>query len=411
MMVRKSIGVLFFITALLTSALAPAARPKQIVRIGGLFSLSSGWVTLANSSAAAIQIAADDVNVYFEKIGLDLSVQVSIKDTGLSPNEALKKLQEFKAEGVHLVMGPQSSSEIANIRTFAQQNGILLFSPSSTAGSLSVEDNVFRLCPDDGLEGEASAALMHADGIRTVVPLWRDDAGNNGLEASTRRHFTAAGGNVSSGVKYGATTADFTQHVAALEAQVQAAISQQNGNPDEVGIYHAAFDEVVPIFQLAANSSILSSIRWYGSDGVAQNQPLLNDPTAAAFAKHVGFPTALPGLPAIASVVWRPIVKKIKAQTGADPEAFALGVYDAVWIAARTVALKPTGELSIPFVKRNIRGFASSYFGATGWTILNKAGDRKFGDFDFWAIRNSGGTDQWVRVASYSTGTKVLTRR
>ena len=47
---------------------------------------------------------------------------------------------------------------------------------------------------------------------------------------------------------------------------------------------------------------------------------------------------------------------------------------------------------------------ANLYFGATGWTVLNRAGDRKYGDYDFWALRqDTHGVLQWVNVCRYDT--------
>ena len=42
--------------------------------------------------------------------------------------------------------------------------------------------------------------------------------------------------------------------------------------------------------------------------------------------------------------------------------------------------------------------------GITGNTTLNQFGDRKYGDYDFWAVRNSGSTHDsfiWTRVGKY----------
>jgi len=386
------------------------ARSKHQIVIGALFSITGNWATLGNTSTVAAEIATKDLNSYFDKIGANLEVQVIVKDTKLDPDLALKRLQELAKEGVQIVVGPQSSAEIAAIRSYAEQNGILILSQSSTAGSLSIAgDNVFRFCPDDKLEGEAIAALMHADGIRSIVPIWRSDPGNGGLEASTRVQFTNLGGSVLSGIEYSPDTTNFSSQVQALESQIRDALAARDQDTAEVGVYLAGFDEVVSILKLAAGSSTLSSVRWYGSDGVALSQALLNDPEAAEFASNANYPNPVPGLPTEAALVWRPIVKRIEKETGTAPEAFALGIYDAIQIAARTVALRPQERTSL-FVKQNLRDVASKYFGATGWTILNKNGDRRFGTFYFMAIRNVHGSRQWVSIATYNTGTNEVVR-
>jgi hypothetical protein len=41
---------------------------------------------------------------------------------------------------------------------------------------------------------------------------------------------------------------------------------------------------------------------------------------------------------------------------------------------------------------------------------LNAAGDRKFGDFDFFSLTQSGANFSWIVSAQYNTLTGVLTR-
>ena len=46
---------------------------------------------------------------------------------------------------------------------------------------------------------------------------------------------------------------------------------------DEVGVYIIAFDEIVPIMIQANRHQDLQSVRWYGSDGSAQNEGLIKN--------------------------------------------------------------------------------------------------------------------------------------
>ena len=395
--------VIFFSSSIIAS---PGIKKK--IELGGLFSITGGWNTLGRSSAAAIQLAVEDVNAYFDRIGSSYQVDAIVEDTQLDPKIALTKLQDLSAQNVHIVIGPQSSAEVANIKDFAQQHDILILSQSSTAGSLSIPgDNVFRLCPDDDLEGEAVSALMYDDGIRVIVPIWRDDAGNNGLHDATKKHFEGLGGTVSAGVQYAASTTDFTAAVNDLSTQLTTALSGTPAN--QVAVYLAGFDEVVSLFQLASVNSTLKSVKWYGSDGVALSNAVLNDSTAADFANLQDYPNPTFGLDAAAEPIWKDVAGRIQAITGFAPDAFALGVYDAVWIAARTAALAK-GNVSADFVRNALPEFAGSYFGGTGWTVLNEAGDRRFGNFDYWAIRVVNNNFEWKRVATYNSASKEIIR-
>ncbi len=166
---------------------------------------------------------------------------------------------------------------------------------------------------------------------------------------------------------------------------------------------------MVQLFTSAASDPVLSTVRWYGSDGVAHSQALLSNAAAAQFAMRAGYPNPVFGLDEGAREIWQPLVERIRARAGIEPDAFALAVYDAVWVVARGYVASGA-TLDIERLKQAVTTAAASGYGATGWTVLNAAGDRRFGDFDFWAIRSDAGTLRWTRVARYESRTERLTR-
>jgi len=386
----------------------PAGPAEQEIVIGGLFSLTGNWASLGVASKAAMEIGIEDVNAYLAQGNSGLQFTASIKDTKLDPATALTGITAFKAAGVEVVLGPQSSAEVAAIKTFADANAVLVASQSSTAGTLAIAgDNIFRFTPSDTLEAVALVGLMKADGMTTIIPFWRNDAGNIGLQVATRALFGATG--TKAGVQYAATQPDFAAAVASLKTQVQAAITERGGTTG-VAVAHAGFDEVVDIFKLANADPVLSSVRWYGTDGTALTEPLRADATAAAFARKVSFWAPIPGVDAGASDRWQPIAARIAARaSGAQPDAFALAVYDAVWVTAEAY-LAAGGRGHAASLKTSFVTAANNFYGASGWTALNAAGDRRFGDFDFFALSQTGTTSAWSLRAQYDTQRRVLTR-
>lgn len=381
---------------------------NQDIAIGGLFSLTGNWSSLGTTSKVAMEIAIEDVNAYLAQGNSGIQFTASIKDTKLDPTTAATQIAELKAAGVEVVIGPQSSAEVGAIRTYANANGMLIASQSSTAGSLAIAgDNIFRFTPSDTLEAVALVGLMKADGMATIIPFWRNDAGNVGLQVATRALF-AASGTVKPGVEYTATTTDFTAALAALKTQVQAAITERGGTAT-VAVAHAGFDEVVDIFKLAAADPVLSSVRWYGTDGTALTEPLRTNAIAAAFARTVNFLAPIPGVDRESSDRWEPVATRIAARAGTAPDAFGLAVYDAVWVTAQAY-LAAGGRGHFASLKTAFETAANNFYGASGWTALNAAGDRKYGDFDFFALSASGATSSWVLRAQYDTQRKVLTR-
>ena len=406
-----------FPTLLATIALAfgiascddPIATNNREITIGGLFSLTGNWATLGVTSKAAMELGIEDVNQFLAAGESGFRFNANIQDTKLDPAVALTSVTAMKASGIEVVIGPQSSAEVAAIRTYVNDNGVLVISQSSTAGSLAIaNDNVFRLTPSDTLEAVALVGLMKADAVKTIIPFWRNDAGNIGLQVATRALFGATG-TVKAGLQYEATATDFTAALASLKTQVQAAIAERGGVA-EVAVAHAGFDEVVEIFKAASVDPVLSSVRWYGTDGTALNEPLRTNAVAAAFAKKVNFWTPTPGVDEGARARWEPVATRIAARAGAQPDAFALAVYDAVWLAAQAY-LATGGKGHVLPLKSALVAAADGFYGASGWTKLNAAGDRKFGDFDFFALSQNGSSFTWGLAGQYNTLTGILTRK
>lgn len=406
---KRLLAVVTVMTVLVTvsASASVAGNPAESeVVLGGLFSLTGNWSTLGRNAQAAMEIAVEDVNQYLEGNAAGIRFVAAVEDTRLDPARALEKAEALHERGVRLLIGPQSSAEVEQLKPFVDGQAMLLVSPSSTAARLALrDDNVFRFTLTDELEGVAIAKLMWRDGIRVMVPVWRDDAGNAGLETATRRAFTDLGGTVLPGVRYGAAVEDFGATIAALAAQLQQAMGEHD--IAQTAVYLAAFDEVVGLFASANQDATARSVRWYGSNGVARSDVLIENPRAAEFAIHAGYPNPVFGLDEGARDIWIGVQQRIRARTGLYPDAFAFAVYDAVWVVARAYVASGATQ-DVERLKRAFISAAATHYGATGWTVLNEAGDRRYGDFDFWAVRMVNGQPDWTRVGRFESRTARL---
>lgn len=396
-MFRKLLILLLIAVAPFAEARLRAARPGgKTIRIGALLSLTGDGASLGAASQAALELAVRDINREFDALGIGYRAESDVEDTRLTPAVARQKIEVLHGRGAQFVIGPQSSAEAAAVVSYANDQRVVVISQGSTASSLAIAgDYLFRLAPNDKLEGAAQAALMAADGVDTIVPMWRADAGNTGLHDSTKRSFEALGGHVASGISYPPSTTNFSSAVIGLGAAVRAARSTR---PNAVvAVYLASFEEAVDIFRLASSDLALSGVRWYGGDGVVQSRAIVGDATAAAFAAATSFTAPNVGLDESERDVWQPVSDAIAARTGFAPDAYALSVYDGAWVAALSaveVQNDPT-YLRESFV-RNVQ----RYWGVTGPTALDAAGDRKIANFDFWTVKSG----DWVRTSQYSGG-------
>ena len=383
------------------------SHSQRVFKVGVLASLTGSWSSLGQNTVAALQIAEEQIEAEAIQQHGGYRFHFFVRDTQLDPSQALAAIQDLDRRGVKIIIGPQSSAELAMIKPYADAHNILVISQGSTASSLAIPgDNIFRFCPNDRREAEAIVALMWHDGIRAIVPLWRNDAGNNGLHDSVQAAFLAQGGNVESGYQYDTTTSDFSAATASVASQVENLVGGGT-DPSTIAVYLAAFDEVVGVFHSAQGNMTLSNTTWYGSDGVALSAVLPADSTAGAFAANADYPNPIFGLDDALQNEWQPIADEIEARTGIEPDAFALSAYDALFVVQR--ALEDIGDL------RNFAAFKSAfvneadhYEGVTGSTALDPAGDRLKRVFDFWAVRPDGGGYGWVRIGTYIVGVLTL---
>jgi len=403
---RPTRSSLFSLILCLSLPLSAATKPRAVnpsfgaITIGALFSLTGDGSSLGIASSAALDLAARDINQEFTDLHLPYHVVTIVADTKLTPSIAATAMNDLANRNAQFVIGPQSSAEAAAVVGTANSKGIIVISQGSTASSLALpNDNLFRLAPNDKLEGAAIAALIRDDGFDTLLPMWRADAGNTGLHDSTKASFQSAGGTVLGGVPYEPITTDFSGSVATLGNALRAA---KSASPNaKIAVYLASFEEAASIFDLARLDADISAVRWYGGDGVVQSQALLAKASVAAFGVTTQFTAPNVGLDDSSSDLWKPVSDQIAAIVGFTPDAYALSVYDAAWVAALSaVEAQLHGEVLRESFVRNVQ----RYYGLTGRTALDANGDRRFASFDFWTIRSVNGAPQWVKTGQYSGG-------
>jgi branched-chain amino acid transport system substrate-binding protein len=377
--------------------LVPSGNGDATVTIGALLPLTGTLSSFGESSSAALRIAVSDVNEHFAATGSNTRVELVIEDTKTDPAIALQKIKKLDSQGVKVVIGPATSAAVASVIDYAKQNGILLVSTSSTAPQLAIPgDNLLRLVPQDSHQADVMAKKMWDDGVRVVIPMWRTDLYGEGLHSALKSRFTEMGGLVADGVGYKAPTGDFAaslhrinfifweQELRKLAASVNDAVSKNGA--DKVGVYLIAFDEVVPIMIQSERHPDLGLVRWYGSDGSAQNAGLVNNPDAAHFAITTSYVTPIYGVEE--NERFDEISLRVREEIGSTHRSYAEVGYDALWVIS--LAYDKAGEADFTILRDTIVQTANSYQGITGNIRLDDAGDRKVGLYDLWSVHHNG---------------------
>src|SRR5918997_1219060 len=389
---------------------------SNTILIGALLSLSGTSSSLGESTEASLRLAVDDVNNQLAKSGSSTRFGLIIEDTKTDPAVALEKLMDLDSKGIRIVIGPSTGAAVDAVKEYADENGILIVSSSSTAASLAIpNDNVFRFVPDDTHQADALAKQMWDEGTRVVIPIWRTDVFGNDHQSSLKESFEKLGGKVVDGIGYDPPIGNFAaslhrinfivweQELKSLTSKVNDAVKQYGA--DKVGVYIIAYDEIVPILIQANRHQDLQSVRWYGSDGSAQNEGLTRNIEAAEFAVKTNFLNPIYSVNASDS--FKKLEARIVEEIGEVPRSYAQVAYDEFWVAALTLKNhNRTQQNDINSLREGFINTANFYTGVTGRTELNDAGDRKNGSYDFWAVQplskdvKSKGSFEWTHVAA-----------
>ena len=372
------------------------------ITIGQLTPLTGDISYMGTQTDAASELAVEDFNRYLEERGEQWTLNMLTEDTATNPVQALEKLQALYSRDVGIVSGPLTSSNIRNIKGYAEANDMIIFGCCSTAPSLAVPgDNVFRLVPNERTQMGVAARLAVSDGIEALIPVWRGDAWGDGLEAAIREHFTSLGGTVDDGIRYNPESAEFSVSASLLSDRI-AELSAERG-PEKVAVLLASFEsDGLQLIQAADQHENTSSVRWYGTDGSALSEAIVGDEIAGAFVNKVGFLSSLPSIPD--NEKSDSLKSRLSESLGIDPIVYAYTAYDVVWLLGLSI-LEAGGD-DPNAVKAALPSVAENYSGAIGSTALNNAGDLAGGDIAFWGVEDG----KWVTAATYDQATDTIIR-
>src|SRR5207302_2200179 len=124
----------FIVFALLLAAIKPVRSEQPSLhshrefKIGVLVSLTGSWNSLGQNTVAALQLANEQLQATAKAEHGGYRFHSFVRDTQLDPAKALAAIQDLDKRGVKIVIGPQSSAEVAMIKPYADAHNILVIS-------------------------------------------------------------------------------------------------------------------------------------------------------------------------------------------------------------------------------------------------------------------------------------------
>ncbi len=161
---------------------------------GGLLPKTGDLANAYPPLGAGAALAIKEINAAGGVLGEDV-VWID-GDDGTNPTVAKTTVASHIDAGVHVIIGAGGSGISAAVLDDVVDAGLILFSPSNTAASLTDADDkglYFRTAPSDGLQGRALADVILRDGPHKIAIVARKDSYGEGLQDIVRAELERAG--------------------------------------------------------------------------------------------------------------------------------------------------------------------------------------------------------------------------
>ncbi len=372
-----------------------------VINIGLILPLSGDLATHGLENLEGSKFGVVEFNKHLEEIGASWTLKMTSEDSATSPVIALEKLTTLNAKGIKIIVGPETSSNIRNMKGYSDSNNMLLVSCCSSAPALAIpNDSVYRLVPDDSNQGTALSKLIQHEGIQVLVPVWRGDTWGDGLSDATTSSFVQRGGIIDEGVRYNPESPEFSASTSLLAAIVQGYVDEDDIDEEDVAVLFLGFAEILQFIQSASQHEILDDVRWFGPGANTKEHKLIDDPIGFEFSTNVQFTTVQ--FAASKNPTYDKVQAHLTETLGTEPNTFVHSSYDAVWIIG--LAMLETQSTDVTTIKSVISDVAKNYSGAIGPIIFNEAGDLAQADYEIWGIRDG----EWKLLGQYTQSTDSI---
>lgn len=138
------------------------------ITIGTISPNTGSLATYGVSVMNGVALAVHEINAAGGVLG-GSQIEVINADDQFDATEALNAFNSLVSQGVGLIIGSVTSSCTSAITGSADEEGVCLLTPTSTADSITTEDNfVFRACYADSFQGAIAAAYAAQSGYTEV---------------------------------------------------------------------------------------------------------------------------------------------------------------------------------------------------------------------------------------------------
>ncbi|MEG1992719.1 MAG: ABC transporter substrate-binding protein [Acetivibrio sp.] len=283
--------------------------------IGGIGPLTGESASYGLSVKQGAEIAIKEINEAGGVTVGDKSMKLELKfeDDKAAPDQAVTAYNTLMDDGMNALLGCVTTGSCLTVVDLAKEDGILMLTPSGSAADITKNDNVFRLCFTDPLQGETMAEHMVSDlGYKTVAVIYKNsDEYSTGVYKAFETKVAELGGTVAT-VEAFADGEDFNTQLTSIK-----------GTNAEAIFAPVYYNDAAHIATQAADLGI--TMPFFGSDGWDGILDAVTDVSAIEGAEFLS--PFFSGDEKAAD-----FVSKYKEAYTATPDQFAADGYDGVYV-------------------------------------------------------------------------------
>lgn len=301
--------------AALTGCGGKAGADGDTYVIGAIGPLTGDAASYGTSVKQGAEIAIKEIN---ESGGVKvgdklLKLDFKFEDDQAAPDKAVTAYNKLMDDGMQSLLGCVTTDSCLAVVDLAKEDGILMLTPSGSAKDITINDNVFRLCFTDPLQGETMAAHMVSElGYQKVAVIYKNsDPYSKGVYEAFAAKVAELGGTITTTEAF-ADGEDFNTQLTSIKSTDAEAIFAPMYYTDAAHIVTQA-------------AEMQMSLPFFGSDGW---DGILDTVTDASTVEGATFLSPFfSGDESAAD-----FVAKYKTEYNATPDQFAADGYDGVYV-------------------------------------------------------------------------------
>ena len=336
-----------------------AGAAKKGITLGVISPNTGALAVYGAAVTTAVDLAVSEIN----EAGGVLGQQITVINTDdqFDPTETLNAFNSLVSQGVGLIVGSVTSGCTSAITGAANEEGVVLLTPSATADSITTEDDyVFRACYADGFQGAIAAYYASQAGYTDVgVVYCAADTYSKGLYDS----FSTAAATYGLNIKAVESTAsldvqDYTNQFAAMAA---------SGVKFVYAPYY--YDVIGPYIVTQARAAGYTGIIM-GADGYDGTPDYVVEGADLTAFNDVYWTNHYD--PADTDPKVQAFVAAYQAMFDSTPNAISALAYDAVYMYKQ--AIETAGSAEPSAVRDALADTSAVYSGVTGTFSLDQSG-------------------------------------